>query len=76
MQRQKKLRNFTQKGNILRKLYAELRKVDLLYAHFTQLYAALRTLREAKTLYANLRTWQLADEQRDTSRHFRDILIH
>ena len=35
--------------------------MDLLYAHFTQLYAALRTLREAKTLYATLRTWQLAD---------------
>ena len=63
MQRQKNLRNFTQKGNILRKLYAELRKVDLLYALFTQLYATLRTLREAKTLYATLRTWQLADER-------------
>ena len=32
--------------------------MDLLYAHFTQLYAALR---KAKTLYATLRTWQLAD---------------
>ncbi len=37
--------------------------MDLFYAHFTQLYAALRTLREAKTLYATLRTWQLADER-------------
>ncbi len=34
----------------------------LLYTLFTQLYAALRTLRKAKTLYATLRTWQLADE--------------
>lgn len=40
--------------------------MDLLYAHFTQLYAALRTLREAKTLYATLRTWQLADDRDST----------
>ncbi len=50
-----------QKGNILRKLYAKLRQVNLLYASFTPLYAALRTLRKAKTPYATLRTWQLAD---------------
>ena len=57
----KSLRTFMQKGTILRKLYAELRKVNLLYAPFTQLYASLLTLRKAKTLYATLCIWQLAD---------------
>jgi hypothetical protein len=60
--RRKQITQLYSEGKKSRKLYAELRKVNLLYAHFTQLYTALRTLRKAKTLYATLLTWQLADE--------------
>ncbi len=71
----KNLRNFPQKVKNIRKLYAELRKVNLLYAHFMQFYPALCTLRKAKTLYATLRTWQLADDGGPDQQLVRPLLL-